>query len=144
MNRLILLVADHPAAQKQIQGALQECGMCVDLSVAKNSVEAMAFLKREGKHADAPQPDLILLDLNLLGKDGREVLAVIKSDEKLKRIPVVILAVSTAEEDVLEAYDLHANCYITKPIDLGQFVEIIKSVQKFWLNIVTSPPPQTP
>jgi chemotaxis family two-component system response regulator Rcp1 len=144
MNRLILLVADHPAAQKQIQGALQECGMCVDLSVAKNSVEAMAFLKREGKHADAPQPDLILLDLNLLGKDGREVLAVIKSDEKLKRIPVVILAVSTAEEDVLEAYDLHANCYITKPIDLGQFVEIIKSVQKFWLTIVTSPPPQTP
>jgi chemotaxis family two-component system response regulator Rcp1 len=139
MNRLILLVADHPAAQKQIQGALQECGMCVDLSVAKNSVEAMAFLKR-----DAPQPDLILLDLNLLGKDGREVLAVIKSDEKLKRIPVVILAVSTAEEDVLEAYDLHANCYITKPIDLGQFVEIIKSVQKFWLTIVTSPPPQTP
>jgi chemotaxis family two-component system response regulator Rcp1 len=134
MNRLILLVADHPAAQKQIQGALQECGMCVDLSVAKNSVEAMAFLK----------PDLILLDLNLLGKDGREVLAVIKSDEKLKRIPVVILAVSTAEEDVLEAYDLHANCYITKPIDLGQFVEIIKSVQKFWLTIVTSPPPQTP
>jgi len=144
MNKLILLVADHPVAQKQILGAIQERGMCIDLSVAKNSVEAMALLQRKGKHADAPRPDLILLDLNLSGKDGREVLAEIKSGEKLKQIPVVILAVSTAEEDILEAYDLHANCYITKPIDLGQFVEIIKSVQNFWLTIVTLPPSQTP
>jgi chemotaxis family two-component system response regulator Rcp1 len=144
MNKLILLVANQPAALKQIQGALQECGMCVDLSVVKDGVEAMALLQRKGKHADAPRPDLILLDLNLSGEDGREVLAVIKSDEKFKRIPVVILTVSAAVEDILGAYDLHANCYITKPIHLRQFVEIIKSVQNFWLTIVTLPSPQTP
>jgi len=144
MNRLILLVADQPAALKQIQGALQECGMCVDLSVAKDGVEAMALLQRKGKHADAPRPDLILLDLSLPKKDGREVLAEIKADDKLKRIPVVILTVSESEEDILKTYDLQANCYITKPIHSRQFVEIIKSVQNFWLNIVELPPPQTP
>jgi chemotaxis family two-component system response regulator Rcp1 len=143
MNRRILLVADHPAAQKQIRAALRECGMRVDLSVAKDGVEAMAFLQRKGKHADAPRPNLILLDLNLSGKDGREVLAEIKSNEKFKQIPVVILTISTAEEDILGAYDLHANCYIIKPIHLRQFVEIIKSVQNFWLTLVTLPPPQT-
>ena len=144
MNRLILLVADQPAALKQIQGALQECGMCVDLSVAKDGVVAMALLQRKGEHADAPRPDLIILDLNLSGKDGREVLAEIKADDKLKRIPVVILTVSESEEDILKTYNLQANCYITKPIHLRQFVEIIKSVQNFWLTIVTLPPPRTP
>jgi chemotaxis family two-component system response regulator Rcp1 len=144
MNKLILLVADQPAAQRLIQDALQECGMRDYLSVAKDGVEAMVLLQRKGKHADALRPDLILLDLTLSGKDGREVLAEIKSDEELKRIPVLILAVSTAEEDILGAYDLHANGYITKPIHLRQFVEIIKSVENFWLTVVKLPAPQTP
>jgi CheY-like chemotaxis protein len=99
----------------------------------------MDFLKHQGKHADAPRPDLILLDLNLPKKDGREVLRDIKQDENLKRIPVVILTVSTAEEDILKSYNLHANCYITKPIDLKQFVKVVNSIEDFWLTIVKLP-----
>jgi len=99
----------------------------------------MAFLRKQGKHSKAPRPDLILLDLNLPKKDGRQVLAEIKDDDNLKRIPVVILTVSSAEEDVLKAYNLHANCYITKPIDLGQFMKVVRSVEDFWLTIVKLP-----
>ncbi|MCH5375958.1 MAG: response regulator, partial [Planctomycetes bacterium] len=101
--------------------------------------EAMDFLYRRGPYASAPRPDLILLDLNLPRKDGREVLAEIKSDNRLKRIPVVILTVSSAEEDILRTYNLHANCYITKPIDLDQFLKVVKSIEDFWLTIVKLP-----
>jgi CheY-like chemotaxis protein len=100
----------------------------------------MAYLRREGRHAQARQPDLILLDLNLPKKSGREVLAEIKADPKLRRIPVVILTVSKAEEDILKSYNLHANCYITKPVDLEQFLGVVKSIEDFWLTVVMLPP----
>jgi chemotaxis family two-component system response regulator Rcp1 len=112
----------------------------VRLSVAADGVEAMAFLRREGKHAHAPRPDLILLDLNMPRKDGREVLAEIKADPDLRRIPVVILTMSTAEKDILESYDLHANCYIAKPVDLDQFLGVVQSIGEFWLATVRLPP----
>ena len=99
----------------------------------------MEFLHRQGRHADAPRPDLILLDLNLPRKDGRQVLKEIKADDSLKRIPVVILTTSKSEEDVLRAYDLHANCYITKPVDFNRFMEVVKSVEEFWLTVVRLP-----
>ena len=102
--------------------------------------KALAFLRRQGAYAGVPRPDLILLDLNLPRKDGREVLAEIKSDDHLKRIPVVILTTSRAEEDVLKTYNLHANCYISKPIDLNQFMRVVKSIEDFWLSIVVLPP----
>ena len=105
-----------------------------------DGVEAMAFLRREGKYAEVARPDLILLDLNLPKKDGREVLAEIKTDEHLKLIPVVILTVSKDEEDILKTYNLHANCYITKPIDFEQFMKVVKSIEEFWLTIVKLPP----
>jgi chemotaxis family two-component system response regulator Rcp1 len=105
-----------------------------------DGVEAMAFLRRKGKYKDVPRPDLVLLDLNLPKKDGREVLAEIKTDEDLKRIPVVILTTSREEEDILKSYNLHANCYITKPIDLNQFMIVVKSIEDFWLTIVRLPP----
>jgi chemotaxis family two-component system response regulator Rcp1 len=110
------------------------------LHVAADGVEALAYLRREGQYAQAPQPDLILLDLNLPKKSGPEVLAEIKADPVLKRIPVVILTVSKAEEDVLKSYNLHANCYITKPVDLDQFLEVVKSIEDFWLTVVVLPP----
>jgi CheY-like chemotaxis protein len=102
-------------------------------------VEALAFLRREGAYAAAPRPDLILLDLNLPKKDGREVLAEIKTDPVLRRIPVVILTTSQAEQDILKSYDLHANCYISKPVDLDAFVEVVRSIEGFWLAIVRLP-----
>jgi two-component system response regulator len=108
--------------------------------VVEDGVAAMAFLRQAGKYAGAPRPDLILLDLNLPGKDGREVLAEIKTDERLKHIPVVILTTSRDEQDVLKAYGLHANCYITKPVDFGQFLEVVKSIEHFWVTVVTLPP----
>jgi chemotaxis family two-component system response regulator Rcp1 len=108
--------------------------------VAVDGIEALAFLRREGQYANAPQPDLILLDLNLPKKSGREVLAEIKADPALRRIPVVILTVSKAEEDVLKSYNLHANCYVTKPVDLDQFLEVVKSIEDFWLTVVVLPP----
>ena len=114
----ILLVEDNPADVRLTQEALKEGKVFNNLHWAKDGVEALAFLRREGKHAGAPRPDIILLDLNLPKKDGREVLHEIKNDEKLKRIPVVILTTSKAEEDVLKSYNLHANCYVTKPVDL--------------------------
>ena len=105
-----------------------------------DGVEALAFLRREGPYADSPRPDLILLDLNLPKKSGREVLAEIKADPDLKRIPVVILTVSQAEQDIIKSYNLHANCYITKPVDLDQFLEVVKSIENFWLTVVMLPP----
>jgi two-component system, chemotaxis family, response regulator Rcp1 len=109
------------------------------LHVVEDGVEALAFLRREGQHAGVPRPDLILLDLNLPRKDGREVLAEIKQDADLKRLPVVILTSSAAEQDVLQAYNLHANCYITKPVDLDQFMKVVKSIEGFWLVVVKLP-----
>lgn len=109
------------------------------LTVAKDGIEALAMLRKEGPYREAPRPDLILLDLNLPKKDGREVLAEIKCDSGLKRIPVVILTTSQDEHDVLRSYNLHANCYITKPVDLEQFIKVVKSIEDFWLGIVVLP-----
>jgi two-component system, chemotaxis family, response regulator Rcp1 len=110
------------------------------LHVVQDGVEAMAFLRRKGRYVDIPRPDLVLLDLNLPRKDGREVLSEIKLDPDLKRIPVVILTSSAAEQDILHAYNLYANCYITKPLDLEQFLRVIRSIEDFWLAVVKLPP----
>jgi CheY-like chemotaxis protein len=135
----ILLVEDNPGDARLATEALKDAKVKNNLHWVKDGVEAMAFLRREGKYADAPHPDVILLDLNLPRKDGREVLAEIKQDEDLRRIPVVILTVSGAEEDIIKTYNLHANCYIRKPVDLDQFIEVVKSIDYFWLTIVTLP-----
>ena len=124
----LLLVEDNPGDVRLTKEALREGKVRNHLNVAADGVEAMAYLRREGPHAQARQPDLILLDLNLPKKSGREVLAEIKADPKLRRIPVVILTVSKAEEDILKSYNLHANCYITKPVDLEQFLGVVKSI----------------
>ena len=136
----ILLVEDNPGDVRLTQEAFKEGKVRNNLHVATDGVEAMAFLRREGKYADTARPDVILLDLNLPKKDGREVLAEIKGDLELKRIPVVVLTTSEAEQDILKAYGLHANCYITKPVDLDQFMTVIKSIEDFWLTIVKLPP----
>ena len=135
----ILLVEDNPGDVRLTQEALKESKVTNNLSVAEDGVEALAFLKREGKYADAPRPDLLLLDLNLPKKDGRELIEEIKADENLRRIPVVVLTTSKAEEDIIRMYDQHANCYITKPIDFDQFINVIKSIEDFWLTIVKLP-----
>jgi CheY-like chemotaxis protein len=135
----ILLVEDNPGDVRLTQEALEEGKMINKLHVVEDGVEAMAFLRQEEKYADAVRPDLILLDLNLPKKDGREVLSEIKADERLKRIPVVILTTSRAEEDIVKTYDYHANCYITKPVDLDQFIKIVKSIEDFWLTVVRLP-----
>jgi two-component system, chemotaxis family, response regulator Rcp1 len=136
----ILLVEDSPGDVRLTVEALKDGKVLNNLSVATDGVEALAFLHKEGKYADAPHPDLILLDLNMPKMDGREVLAAIKSDEDTRRIPVVILTTSQAEQDILRSYDLHANCYITKPVDFGQFIEVIQSIEDFWLTMVKLPP----
>ena len=136
----ILLVEDNPGDVRLTQEALKEGKVYSNLHWAKDGVEALEFLKREGKHANAPRPDIILLDLNLPKKDGREVLAVIKRDAELKQIPVVVLTTSKAEEDVLKSYELHANCYVTKPVDLEKFIQVVQSIDRFWLTVVTLPP----
>ncbi|MDO8663177.1 MAG: response regulator [Candidatus Omnitrophota bacterium] len=136
----ILLVEDNPADVRLTTEALKEEKFCNNLHVVNDGVEAMAFLRKEGKFAKAVRPDLILLDLNLPKKDGREVLKEIKEDNELKNIPVVILTVSKSEEDILKSYNLHANCYISKPVDLAQFMKIARSIQEFWLTIVKLPP----
>jgi CheY-like chemotaxis protein len=135
----ILLVEDSPGDVRLTLEAFKEANLFNRLSVVGDGVEGLAFLRREGKYADSPRPDLILLDLNLPRKDGREVLAEIKADEDLRRIPVVILTISKAEEDILRTYDLHANCYVTKPVDLDQFIKVVKSIEDFWLSIVRLP-----
>jgi len=135
----VLLVEDNPGDVRLTLEALKEGKVNNHLSVVEDGVEALAFLRREGKYADASRPDLILLDLNLPKKDGREVLAEIKTDEDLKRIPVVVLTTSKAEEDILKTYNLHANCYITKPVDFDQFVIVVRLVEDFWFTIVKLP-----
>lgn len=135
----ILLVEDNPADVRLTQEALKEGQVLHTLHTVKDGIEAMAFLRRERPFEDAPRPDLIFLDLNLPRKDGREVLREIKSDEKLRRIPVVILTTSKAEDDILKTYSDHANCFITKPVDLDHFIDVIKTIKQFWMNIVTLP-----
>lgn len=136
----ILLVEDNPGDADLAREALEDTKLHNRLHVVDDGEKALAFLRRQGTYAGVPRPDLILLDLNLPRKDGREVLAEIKSDDHLKRIPVVILTTSRAEEDVLKTYNLHANCYISKPIDLNQFMRVVKSIEDFWLSIVVLPP----
>ena len=136
----ILLVEDNPGDYRLTQEALHEGKVYNNLHWAKDGVEALDFLNQRGKHAAAPRPDIILLDLNLPKKDGREVLSEIKADADLKAIPVVILTTSKAEEDVLRSYDLHANCYVTKPVDLDKFIVVVQSIDRFWLTIATLPP----
>ena len=135
----ILLVEDNIGDIRLAEESLREAKVKNHVSVVRDGVEAMAFLRRMDKYAKAPRPDLILLDLNLPRKDGREVLEEVKEDKDLKRIPVVILTVSKAEEDILKSYNLHANCYITKPVDLEQFTRVVKSIEEFWFMIVTLP-----
>jgi len=136
----ILLVEDNPGDHRLTQEALREGKVYNNLHWAKDGVEALDFLNRRGKHAAAPRPDIILLDLNLPKKDGREVLSEIKGDPALRPIPVVILTTSKAEEDILRSYDLHANCYVTKPVDLDKFIVVVQSIDRFWLTVVTLPP----
>jgi chemotaxis family two-component system response regulator Rcp1 len=135
----ILLVEDSPGDARLTVEALKEGKLSNHISLVRDGVEALDYLHRRGAHANAVLPDMILLDLNLPKKDGREVLAEIKTDPDLKRIPVVILTTSKAEEDILKTYDLHANCYITKPVDLEQFMKVVKSIEEFWLTMVKLP-----
>jgi CheY-like chemotaxis protein len=136
----ILLVEDNPADVRLTTEALKEEKVLNILNVVPDGVEAMAYLRREGRYQQVSRPDLILLDLNLPKKDGREVLKEIKESPSLKGIPVVVLTVSEADEDIIKSYNLHANCYITKPVDLKQFIKVAKSIQDFWLTIVKLPP----
>ena len=135
----ILLVEDNPGDVRLTREALKEGKILNHVSVVGDGVEALAFLRREDKYANAVRPDLILLDLNLPKKDGREVLAEIKADAGLKKIPVVILTTSAAEQDILKTYDLHANCYIIKPVDLEQFIKIVQLIEDFWFTIARLP-----
>jgi two-component system, chemotaxis family, response regulator Rcp1 len=132
----ILLVEDNPGDVRLTKEALKDAMVRNNLSVAMDGVEALAFLRRQGKHAGVARPDLILLDLNLPKKNGREVLEDIKQDEALRHIPVVILTTSQAERDIAESYRLHANAYVTKPVDLEQFLTVVQSIEQFWLEIV--------
>ena len=135
----ILLVEDRPGDADLAREALEESKFRNNLFVVDDGVKAMDFLHKKEQFADMPRPDLIILDLNLPRKDGREVLKEIKSDDHLKRIPVVILTTSKAEEDVIKTYNLHANCYITKPLELDKFMEIVNAIEHFWMNIVVLP-----
>ena len=136
----ILLVEDSPADVLITREAFEEFRLTNTLYVVEDGVEALAFLNQTGKYASVPHPDLILLDLNLPRKNGREVLADIKTDPRFKSIPVVILTTSPSERDVLEAYEHHANCYIVKPVGFENFVEAMKSIRQFWFSVVTLPP----
>lgn len=135
----ILLADDNPGDIRLAIEALKDAKIHNHVNSVHNGVEAIAFLQRQGKYADAPRPDLILLDLNMPKKDGREVLKEIKEDPDLRRIPVVVLTISQSEQDILKAYNLHANCYITKPVDLEQFDKIVHSIDEFWFTIVKLP-----
>jgi two-component system response regulator len=139
----ILLVEDSPSDTDLTVAALAAAKVSNRLSIVEDGVQAMEFLRREGQYAEAPQPDLVLLDLNLPRKDGREVLAEIKADERLRSIPVVVLTTSQAEKDVLQAYKLQASCYVTKPVDFQQFLEVVRAVEGFWLTVVKLPPSET-
>ena len=135
----ILLVEDSPSDTDLTIEALKEAKVRNHLSTVEDGVQAIEFLRRQGKFAGAPRPDLIMLDLNLPRKDGREVLAEIKADASLKTIPVVVLTTSRAEQDVLQAYNLHANCYIAKPVGFEQFLQVVHAIESFWLVLVTMP-----
>ena len=135
----ILLVEDNPGDERLTREALKEGKVFSNLYWVKDGVEAMEFLRRDGKYSGVPRPDIIPLDLNLPKKDGREVLQEIKNDEHLRRIPVVVLTTSKAEEDVIRTYNLHANCYVTKPVDLEKFIVVVKSIDMFWLTVATLP-----
>ncbi len=139
---VILLVEDSPTDILVTQEALAEARLAADLRVVRDGVEALAFLRRQGDYALAPRPHLILLDLNMPRKDGRQVLAEIKKDPDLHRIPVVVLTTSKDDTDILKAYDLHANSYLVKPVNFERFVEMIKSLKQFWFQLVTLPPGQ--
>ena len=136
----ILLVEDNPGDARLTAEALNDAKVLNTLTVVQDGVEALTYLRREGRYSEAPRPDVVLLDLNLPKKDGREVLAEIKEDPDLKRIPVVVLTTSKAEEDIARTYDLHGNCYISKPVDLDQFMTVVKSIENFWFTVVRLPP----
>lgn len=138
----VLLVEDNPGDVRLTQETFRDANQSIHLSVATEGADAMAFLRREGAHVHAPRPDVILLDLNLPKMDGREVLVQIKKDEDLKAIPVVILTTSDAEADIVASYRLHANCYLTKPVQLKAFEELVKSVNDFWMTNVKLPKPR--
>lgn len=135
----ILLVEDNPGDVRLTVEAFREAKVCNQIHTVFDGIQALAFLNQDGKYANVPSPDLILLDLNLPKKDGREVLASIKANEKIRHIPVVILTTSKSEEDIVKSYELHANCFVTKPVDLDQFLEVVKSIGDFWLTIVKLP-----
>jgi two-component system, chemotaxis family, response regulator Rcp1 len=136
----ILLVEDSPSDIELTVEALRDAKLRNNLSFVEDGVQAIEFLRRQGKFAKAPRPDLIMLDLNLPRKDGREVLAEIKADDNLKTIPIVVLTTSQAEKDILQAYKLNCNCYIKKPVDFTEFLAVIRSIEDFWLSVVTLPP----
>ena len=136
----VLLVEDSPGDVRLTREAFKDAKVHINLHVAPDGAEAMAFLRRTGKYSDVPRPDLILLDLNLPQKGGREVLMEVKEDPLLRSIPVVILTTSASEQDVLRSYMLHANCFITKPVDLAGFLKVVKSIDNFWLSVVKLPP----
>jgi len=138
----ILLVEDSPGDVRLTMEALADAKISNSINVASDGVEALEFLRREGEHANAVRPDLILLDLNMPRMDGRELLSIIKDEENLRNIPVVVLTTSQSENDILKSYDLRANCYITKPVDLDQFLVVVNSIQEFWLSIVKLPSSQ--
>jgi chemotaxis family two-component system response regulator Rcp1 len=135
----VLLVEDNPGDVRLTQEALKDGRVLVHLTVAADGVEAMEILKRRGNNGTRERPDLILLDLNLPKKNGREVLEEIKADDELRRIPVIVMTTSKAEQDVYRAYNLNANCYVTKPVDLDEFLNVVRSIEDFWLTIVTLP-----
>jgi two-component system, chemotaxis family, response regulator Rcp1 len=135
----ILLVEDNPGDARLTREALRDAKVRNNLHIVADGVEALAFLRHQGRHAEAPSPDLILLDLNLPKKDGREVLEEIKREDGLRHIPVVVLTTSQAEKDILESYRLQAAAYVTKPVDLDQFLEVVKSIEQFWLQVVRLP-----
>jgi chemotaxis family two-component system response regulator Rcp1 len=135
----ILLVDDNPADVALTQEAFQEGKLVNNLSVVNDGVDAMDFLRKRGQYASVPTPDIILLDLNMPRKDGREVLAEIKADDVLKYIPVVIMTVSKDDKDIFESYRLHANCYIKKPVKFSEFIEIVRTLENFWFSVVTLP-----
>jgi two-component system, chemotaxis family, response regulator Rcp1 len=139
MQKVVLLVEDSPGDVRLTQEAFRDSGKSIDLRIASDGVEAMSFLKHTGVHADAPRPDFILLDLNLPKMDGREVLAHIKEDADLRTIPTVILTTSDAEADILKSYQLQANCYLSKPVQLEEFESLVKSINDFWLTKVKLP-----
>jgi two-component system, chemotaxis family, response regulator Rcp1 len=134
-----LLVEDNAGDIRLTQEALKEGRLIIHLDVVRDGIEAMSFLRREGSYADVSLPDLILLDLNLPKKDGREVLQEVKADPELMRTPIVVLTTSEAESDIAASYGLHANCYITKPVDMDQFMKIVKLLEEFWFTIVKLP-----